>query len=495
LEEWAINKVSTGVIARPDQRRLWGKGAGALAVALGAVGAGALIACGPQTAILAVAAAGAVAAIALAPYLGRCAALAAFAGNLVLLYGFANLGVPTGWVAVPLTDVLLVVAFLWAVGRARGPAGRRALRWWVVLVALGLVHLLLALPRYGLLAVRDFLPALESSFLIVGYRLGAEGWPSVERRLRWVYLACALYFAAYPARDWLAAVSPTAGIQRDVPLLGQYAGAGPAAIGGFFLMALLRPFGRWSYLVAGVFLAELLIFQARGGYLAFVAAVGLLFALAGPSGRRGRVRSAIGGALVVTSSVAALVLPLVPAGRLGPVSPEFYTSHIGTLLGHEGPGAGSIRDRLEWTRYTVGLLTTDRYRLITGVGYGPSLTGGFAVWGGVPVRQPHDDYLEILARMGIPGLVSLAGLLASVFVPVLRAARRASAADARFMWWIVAAIVPYLLVAAVQPLLPFPYGTVPLFTLGGIALAVVDRRAGAGIAGSRYPPGPGSGSG
>jgi O-antigen ligase len=91
------------------------------------------------------------------------------------------------------------------------------------------------------------------------------------------------------------------------------------------------------------------------------------------------------------------------------------------------------------------------------------------------VWQSHNDYLETFARMGIPGLVSFVGLLAAAFVPVLRAARRCPADEARFLWWVVTAMVPYLVIAAAQPLLAFPYGTVPLFTVAGLGLATVDR--------------------
>jgi hypothetical protein len=202
---------------------------GPAAATLGvALGLGALMALGQPASLAAAGATGAVAILVATPLLGRASAVLALAGNLVLLYGFANLGIPAGEVAIPLTEILLLAAFPWAVRSVRGPAGRRAMGWWVAFFGLGLVHLAAAFPAYGLVAVRDFLLVLESSFLIVGYRLGGEGWPWLVRWLRWVYLACALYFAAYPAREWLAALSPVVGIQRDVPLLGQYAGAGPA---------------------------------------------------------------------------------------------------------------------------------------------------------------------------------------------------------------------------------------------------------------------------
>jgi len=64
-----------------------------------------------------------------------------------------------------------------------------------------------------------------------------------------------------------------------------------------------------------------------------------------------------------------------------------------------------------------------------------------------------------------------------VLLSSLRSARRLGASEARFLCWVVAALTLYLVVAAVQPLLAFPFGTVPLFTVGGIGLAVVDRAA------------------
>lgn len=444
-------------------------------LSLGAASAvGAAVAWSPRGAIAGGAGVSVLMALSLESVIGRAAAILALAGNVVLLYGFANLGIPAGPVAVPITELLLVPAFVWAVVMRRGPAGQRAASWWTLFLSLGITHLLTALPRYGVVAVRDALLPLEAAFLLVGYRLGREGWERAVRWLRWIFLAAALYFAAYPAAHVLATAAPVVGIQRDVPLLGQYAGAGPAAVAGFFFMALLRPLGVWSFPVAGFFLAELLLFQGRGDYLSFVASLGVLLALAGPGGRRGRVRLAVAGALVGAVFVAALLLPLAPAGRLGPVSPEFYAQHVGTLVGREGPGAGTIRDRLQWISYTTRLLTTEPHRLITGVGYGPSLTGGFTVGAGVPVRQPHNDYLEALARLGLPGLVAVVGLLGSILLPVLRAARHGTGPEPRFLWWVGVATVPYLLIAAVQPLLAFPYGTVPLFTIGGLGLGVVD---------------------
>ncbi len=418
--------------------------------------------------------------LALGPLLGVLTSWMALSGALVLLYGFANLGIPAGGLAVPVTDVLLGIGLVVTLPEARGQAGRRAVRLWLALATVAAVRLGTDAPRFGLLAVRDALMPAEAGFLVLGYHLARAGTDCIVRRLRWVFLVCALYFALYPVRDLLAALGPIVGIQRPVPLLGQYAGAGPAAVAGFMFMLLLRPFGRWSVLLAGAFLAELLVFQARGHYLALAAAVTLVVSFPGRGGREARVRARVAGGLALGILLAASLFPLAPSGRLGQVTPEFYVEHVGTLLGREGPGAGTIRHRLDWYRHTWDLAWRTPYGVFVGVGYGVDLTGGFTVTGGIPVRQPHNDYLEVFARTGVIGLCLFIALLASIFLPILRAARDpASGApgtgERRFLWWVAAGLVPYLVGAAAQPLLAFPYGTVPLFTFAGMGLAAVDQ--------------------
>lgn len=442
---------------------------------IAAAGAGAAVASGTVGAAATAGVVGLVWLAAARRAVGPLAAGVALAGSLVLLYGFANVGIPGPGAVIPVTEVLLLTAFAWAVGVRPGPAGRRALLWWVALALLAGIRLLASVPAYGITAARDALTVVEGGFLLVGYRLGREhAWATV-RFLRWVFLACAAYFAAYPAADLLARLGPVVGIQRPVPLLGQYAGADTVAIAGFFFMALLRPFGRWSYWVAAAFLGELLLFQGRGAYLAFLAAATLLLGYAGAGGRAVRLRKGVAAGVVAGILVGVLLFPISPPGRLGPVSPGFYAEHVQTLLGREGPGSGTIRDRLRWIQLTMSRVLEEPMGPLTGVGFGPDLIGGFAVEEGVQVRKPHNDYLEVFARLGIPGLFIFLGLLGSIAIPVLRGARRGPPAVSRILWWVTAVQVAYLIVAAVQPILAFPYGTVPLFTLSGFGLALVDR--------------------
>jgi hypothetical protein len=123
---------------------------------------------------------------------------------------------------------------------------------------------------------------------------------------------------------------------------------------------------------------------------------------------------------------------------------------------------------------TLEQVSETPYGWLLGVGLGPDLIGGFTVGQGVLIRKPHDDYLEVFARLGLVGFAIFLSFLLSLTVPVVATARQPSS-HSRFLWWVLSASVAYLVVAAAQPILAFPYGSVPLFTILGAGVAVVDR--------------------
>src|SRR5262249_35205524 len=151
-------------------------------------------------------------------------------------------------------------------------------------------------PHWGTHALRDFTLPLEVAFLPIGYwamaTFGLERW---KKALSWVFVIGLIYFAFFPLSDQIGRLGPTVGLQRPVPLLGSFGGVSTAAAAGFFYFALVRPFGRFSYVLAAGFLAELAIFQQRGIYLAVPAAAFLVWAFAG-SDASGRVRAGLAGA-------------------------------------------------------------------------------------------------------------------------------------------------------------------------------------------------------
>jgi hypothetical protein len=401
--------------------------------------------------------------------------LVALAGSMILSYGFANLGISTR-TPIPIADALAVILLIraWTVRDFRYPASLPFVLA-VPFVVITALRLGVDFSTWGKDAVRDSTLALEVVFLPIGYwAMRTYGLARWLRALNWIFVVSLAYFAFFPWADSIARLGPTVGLQRPVPLLGSFSGAGVVAAAGLFYFALVRPFGRLSYALAAGFLAELAIFQSRGLYLAVPAAAILVLLLS-----TGRARSGLAAAFAVGVVALALLLPLAPHGRLGPVSPWFTVEQLRTLQGRSGPGAGSYEDRVTWFHEVVGeVKTRGNQGWLVGVGLGPDLVAG-ARGVSAEIRTPHDDYLEVFARLGIPALLLFVGMLGSAILGVFAGARRAQATqptESAVLWWIFASAVVFVLVAAVQPLFTFPYGTIPCFSLLGAGLALADRQ-------------------
>ena len=158
-------------------------------------------------------------------------------------------------------------------------------------------------------------------------------------------------------------------------------------------------------------------------------------------------------------------------GRKGPVDTSFFKANAATLTGSQGPTSGSVRDRESWIRFSLEQWSRTPGTIIAGVGLGPDLTGTFGQ-GNRTNRQPHDDYLQVLSRMGIIGLTLYLWLLFTSIKPiVLKARHDPHSPEGKFCAWISAAVLIYLGGSAVQPLMTFPYGTIPMWFLIGLGLA------------------------
>jgi O-antigen ligase len=399
------------------------------------------------------------------------------AGVYVLEYGFVNIGV-TGAVPLPLVD-LIAVLLVARIGTWRG------FRWpssapFVLAVALAAdvaVRLVLDYPTYGVLAIRDATLGLELSFLLIGYwAIDTFGLARLIRVMSVVFLIGVFYLALYPFKDAVASASPQVGLQKPVPLVGNYVGEAALVAGTFFFFTLVRPYGRWSYVLAAATLPIMVLMQSRGMYIAVPGTIVFVWAVA--RARTGRqLRRGLGATLGAGLLALVLFFPLAPKeGRVGEVSPAFVITQLSTLAGKEGPGS-PVSLRKEWLGLVLKKVDDTPWAWAVGVGLGPDLAFGFESAAGL-VRKPHNDYLEAYARLGLLGLALFIGLLVSAFVLVVRGARSAQGVQSRFMWFVIAQSLVLMVIAATQPLLAFSYGTVPLFFMLGAALAVAAGRDG-----------------
>lgn len=330
---------------------------------------------------------------------------------------------------------------------------------------------------FGNFAIRDFTTALEMLFLIVGvWVVRRYGIDTVIRLLTNIFRVALGYFALYPIFEKLAGLPLGVGLQHAAPLLGQRAGVATAAGAGLFFFLFVRPVPNSMLYVAG-FVGVVLMVQARGLFVAAPLSVLFVWVLAGP--QASRMRSRLVALLLAACVVSPLMFLLAPQGRMGPVDPRFLVSQLQTLLGEEGPGSGSIQSRLDFIDETFTVVRDTPGGWWIGAGLGPDLAGGFSADAetGTLVRKPHDDYLEVLARFGVIGFALFIYVVFSLLRLVVRAARRLGGREQRVAWFVVASAVVYLVIAATQPLLAFPYGTTPLFVFLGIGVAMATSEA------------------
>jgi O-antigen ligase len=404
------------------------------------------------------------------------------AGPIVLGYGFANLGLP-GPMPVPLTDLLLVVLLVHiAQSDVRRPIRLAPFAASAVLLGIATARLTVDYPLWGANAVRDYTLPLETLFLWVGYWAAERfGVNFLIRVFRGVAMVGCVYLALYPWRTTVASVAPDVGLQHAVPIVGTYNHAGTAGIMLLLFVALFTE-RRWlRALQATVLFAVLALAQSRGVYIALPMAIA---AICGTSARGRRIRRSVTVALTTAGLIALIGFALVPfKGRLGGrVSVTFVANQVSTLNGHSGPGSGSITTRETFMSDTLARVRATRHGWLWGVGLGPDLAGGFTANSANPdVRKPHDDYLEMYARLGCLGLAAFVAVFACSLWRVVAAARArayCSAAEGRFLAWIIGTVVAFLVIAATQPLLAYPFGTVPVFVLLGAGIAIAEKRTG-----------------
>jgi hypothetical protein len=402
-----------------------------------------------------------VAGVGLLAWMSRAVVALALAGAFVLGYGFSNVGIHVEGLPIPLAHLLLVPMGAAALIRSRPPPAV-----WVPIagfVSVAALRLLFDWSNWGPLALRDATLATEMSLVFVGYWIGTVDGPSPWARVvMWIAIVTVSQAALYPVREWMSNWGPEVGLQRPTPLLGHVISTAPAVATSTLFLLFRGP--RWLRLPAftlGVLIIGLL--QVRSIYFLFPLAL-VVFAWQAGVDSRALIRSALGAVLVVGTL---LGIGGSVSGRLGPVSLESLGEQVLEL-----PGSGTVLLRASWARETLEVWSESPGSVLLGVGFGPDLAFGFLGPEGQLVRKPHNDFLEVLARTGIIGLGFFVAAISSLgFLVVIRAKAHARGLRKQLRAWVLATSVIYLGVAAVQPLLSFSYGTIPVFFLLGWAAA------------------------
>jgi hypothetical protein len=360
--------------------------------------------------------------------------------------------------------------------------------WW----GLGITRAFMGVPEYGLWSLRDATHVLESLFIVTGFAFAAN-LEMIERFFRFLPKTLAVvvvYALGYPFAGVLESISPTivAGNGLKIPIFFQYAGTSNVAVMAAAYVLIFQQEIRvfiihnyptaiaaaiWGYIAA--------LFQNRTLYVQ-IAAVLILFALY----RRQLLSRGILAIVLLLGAVALIpVLGLHIKGRLGEeVSLSFVIDHILAIGGASSDAAGAgiegaaagVELRHGWWISIYHRLTTDIWHLLFGLGYGFALTN-FHGSDGALVREPHNSYVSIVARLGLVGGIAwvwLQVLMVRVWHSGYRQCVRMGwhKGQNRLLILMVFFIVIWVL-AMGEDGFEKPYNTIPYYFFWGVALRYV----------------------
>lgn len=338
---------------------------------------------------------------------------------LLLNYGFMQVRVPpVAGGGIPIGELVLIFSLL-TINYARMLPRLGAtvllvpfLAWWI----LGLGRTLVGVPEHGMWALRDATHVIESLFLIIGFAFAARP-EVVDKFFEWlprILIAVCIYALTYPFAETLRPWSPTliAGAGHESPLLFTYSNTGQMLLWTVaYIMLFMRRKGindKTVFFVAVFLLGyAVFLFQARTIYLQVIA-IFLLFLLY----RRKLFGKGIAGVIVLFCFL--LVIPFIDLqieGRIGQaVSLEFIINHFLAIAGIENEGVIGAASGISW-RLSLWMDLYERWTssigtFLFGMGYGFPLIDFFAHgkgYVGQMVREPHNSYISILARIGLIG--------------------------------------------------------------------------------------------
>jgi len=417
---------------------------------------------------------------------------------LMLLLGLYILFDRAGaWIHIPGTPLfvgeLTILAGVGAMASMHIPIGKairmspalKALTFWMTW---GLVLLVLAIGRYGLDAVRDSalwyygFVAILVTFLLISNpgRLGR--WLSLYRRaMPWVLLWFPVAIIANATfSDRFPKVPFT-----NVSVLAHKNG-NIAVFTAIFLAYIWLVDGEEKHfsgtqrtvLTSGGILVILLAgMQNRGGLVA--AAVGLAIAMVMMKRQRSEFGFIIGGAVVITLTLALVSNISIPLFGNRSFSAEQLISNVSTIIDPSSGGArdtGTTQWRLEiWERVFTDVVASAP---IAGFGPGPDLGEryGFGGTGAETLRNPHNSHVGVLARMGFVGLIAWAAVWTvwamQLFLLRQRLNRAGRTSEGAVPAWLVVSAVMILVNAIFDPTLEGPQVAVWLWTLFGIGSAL-----------------------
>jgi O-antigen ligase len=407
-------------------------------------------------------------------------ALAALSGYIILNYGFENLTIHVGGAPIIISYVLMFASLFLAFLTFKYSRTLRepAVYCLLGLILLTLIHLVIDIPAYGFLAVRDASMFLDGLFLFLGLCWGMRPDSTIPL-MKWLLVVFLLnlgYGLSFPWGDALQARSPASGVFLRVPIVGFYHSTYVYLLLGILFVIMLAGYVvKWpQWILLLLVLAQLggiAIHQDRSMYVAIALILPLLvfFGEVKSSAKLlGAVACAIA-ALFLLTTVAAVEIP----GRIGPVNMSFFADHIRSISGAEGTPGSSVEGRVEWLKQGMQHFLSSPW---VGVGFGQPLIDELDSGNGAPIRQPHNSSLSIAARLGVIGFavwVFFNLCLLKRFVYAFRRRHLCDKLHADLILWLFILYLVFMIVMHVEPGLEFPSGAIPFYFFVGLTLGII----------------------
>jgi len=408
------------------------------------------------------------------------------AGYALFSRGLAHVGVAPVYVG----EMTLALVLVGAIAAIRRSTRLSWLHGVVVLFMLwGALQTIPYLGRYGVDAVRDAVTwgyglfALAVSLMLTRDRL--------EVAMRWYGRLLPVFVLWVPIAAVVALTigdAFAAGPGSEVSLVyfkGGDMGVHLAGVGAFVLLAFDQRSARripvplfWLLWMLDVVVVGVI---TRGGMFAAVAAFGAF--LFSPSVHQFLRPLVIG---MILFLVVALVNPSIDLGLERRLSLGQVIDNITSVVGDRGQTnaaeqlQGTKNFRLKWWSAIVDYTVNGPY-FWTGKGFGINLADadGFQVTADGSLRAPHNGHVEVLARMGVPGLVLWIllnvgwawAMLRRAFGDRVRDPFVAGLAAWLFLYW-----VAMLVNATFDPYLQGPQGGIWYWTIIGAGLFLTTLR-------------------
>lgn len=284
---------------------------------------------------------------------------------------------------------------------------------------------------YGIEALRDSVIVVYGVFAFVVLALILERPKRLEEAMRGFLFLAKIVIPASPFL-YLASKSGQGIVPtwpNEVQMIDLRPGEMAVHFTGACALALFgyrRP--SWLWIAFALICFIMVAAQSRGGTLAIVIPLFALIMIRGKFAALARVGTVI--FLVLALAYVADIQVKLPGGVQGgqrALSVRQLADNITSVFEPSQAAAldGTKEFRLTWWRKIIGYTFGGEY-FWTGRGYGMNLSevDGFVVGrelGGPPLRSPHNGFMTILARSGVPGLTLFLAVLLTWFWQLGRA--------------------------------------------------------------------------